>query len=139
MSYIVPEKLKNHIKKILKDDPLDIYFYSSDSYSTSITELSESRDSEYGKIVGSANLIIASALINNELTEEGLQTEDYSDTFMEIWKSFLEDLKQERFLKDSPETARENIYLAVNNEAPIEGLNNSCLKEGENSNEHINE
>lgn len=136
MDYKIPEKLVIQIKKILRDEPLDIYFSSTDSYSTSITELVESRESESGKMVGSANMIIASALLNFELMESEIQEEDYSDTFSGIWAELLESLKIEGFLKDTPEAAREGIYLAVDNETPYKGLKqHSCLNKGEITNE----
>jgi hypothetical protein len=135
MNNAISEKLLSHIKTILSDEPLDIYFEYSESYSTSIVELVNSRTSEFQKTVGSANMLIASSILNYELTELGLQEEDYSDVFAENWHKVIETLKEQGFLRDTPETVREGIYLAVDNATPIEGCKNSCLNKGENNDE----
>lgn len=135
MNRAISEKLINHIKKILKEDPLDIYFNSTESYSSSIVELCEPRDSHFEREVGSANMLIASSVLNYELNELELQEEDFSDTFTDSWKFIMESLKEQGFLRDTPETAREGIYLAVDNTAPLEGCKHSCLNKGENINE----
>lgn len=138
--YSVPDRLVQVIKKIIYDDPLDVYYEDSESFSTCAIELSKPRDSEYGRMVGSANMLIAASILDFELLETKTQTEHYSDEFALIWKNLLESFKEEGFLKDTPEAVRENIYLAVNNEVPELGLKqHSCLKKGEKTNECDNE
>ena len=134
--YIIPNKLLLTIKKILTDDPLDIYFEDTESFSTSIVELVTARDSEFGKLVGSANMLIASSLLNYELQEQGFQQEHYTEVFEQSWKNLIDSLKTEGFLRETPEAVRETIYLAVNNEVPELGLKkHSCLNKGEKQDE----
>ena len=135
MNRAISDKLVNHIKKILSDEPLDIYFDSTESYSSSIVELCSPRDSDFGRAVGSANMLIASSVLNYELNELNLQTDDFSDTFTDYWKFIMESLKEQDFLRDTPETVREGIHLAVDNTMPLEGCEYSCLNKGENINE----
>lgn len=123
MNFIPSNKLLEKIKSLLLDEPLDIYFEDSNTFTTSIIELANPRSSDYGRTVGSANMLIATSILNYEMLIEGAQQEDYSDNFTTVWSNIIESLKKENFLRDTPETARENIYLAVNNETPKMGLN----------------
>ena len=136
----IPDRLVQVIKKIICDDPLDVYYEDSESYSTCAIELVKPRESDYGKLVGSANMLIAASILDFELTNAQTQTEQYSDEFVNIWKGLLDTFKEEGFLKDTPEAVREKIYLAVDNEVPDLGLKqHSCLTEGEHINECNNE
>lgn len=114
----ISEKLKSRIKDILTSDPYDI-LREDDSIVVSTLELCSARDNKFKNIIGSANLHIAGELVNFELsqhTDSELSDDDYEEEFDEVWSTFIDSLKQERFIKDTPETIRENFHLVVNND-----------------------
>lgn len=115
--------LIDKIKDILESTPLDIYSEESDTVNEANFELVESRYSvdkllDEDRYIGSANMFIAASLVCydyfdftviNDLTEEQL------DEFYAIWKDVINELKEQRFIRDIGLLSKNNIKVVVDN------------------------
>lgn len=127
--------LLEHIKKLLLSAPLDIYSEYEETVSQSSYELVDSRplnietdyfsefavedeDEDTSRVIGSANLFIAASIVCNEVTQgknlSNLSEKDLS-IFQEYWKTILNRLVSERFMRETQEVAHSKIKLVINN------------------------
>jgi len=126
--------LLNHIKELLLSPPLDIYSEYEETVSQSSYELVEARtveltiddleeDEEYeteenSRIIGSANLFIAASIVCDEVTHGKLLSdlnENDLNTFQEHWRSLINQLLGERFMRETQEIAHSKIKLVIDN------------------------
>ena len=116
------KKAKKDIKEILEGTPLDIVNeYEDYVLETGLWELVELREegpAKGSRRIGSANILYANSTILEyfNLHDQGLTTEDKSEVSLQIFKSIIELLEQERFIRQVPETIRETFTV-------IEGKN----------------
>lgn len=131
--------LLDHVKKLLLSPPLDIYSEYEETVSQSSYELVEPRtldidveyfDKEYeyeedeqqeedlSRIIGSANLFIAASIVCDEVTH-GKKLSDLTDQdlneFQTHWRSLIDQLLGERFMRETQEVAHSKIKLVINN------------------------
>lgn len=125
--------LLKHIKELLLSAPLDIYSEYDETVSQSSYELVEPRDLEisieddldeeeyaieYSRVIGSANLFIAASIVCDEVTQGKLLSdlnEDDLNTFQKHWRSLINQLLGERFMRETQEIAHSKIKLVINN------------------------
>lgn len=131
---MIQQELIEHIKNILSSDPLDIYNDELESVSHSSFELVEPReldlddDEEYDedddneeslRRIGSVNVFIAAALVCDEVTQgRPLQKLNDPDSakFESAWRSLINQLKEERFIRETQLVAHSKIKLVVDND-----------------------
>lgn len=128
--------LVNHIKELLLSAPLEIYSEYDQTVSQSSYELVEPRTIEINinnieddeeeddieiylsRAIGSANLFIAASLVCDEVTY-GKMLSDLSEkdleTFQTHWRSLINQLLGERFMRETQEIAHSKIKLVINN------------------------
>ena len=125
--------LLEHIKNILLSEPLDIFSEEDETLSQSSFELVTARQEsdfedydeedenfeELSRYIGSANLFIAAAIVC-DVTSRGKSISTLNDEELEIfnkkWKSLINQLKEERFIRELQPIAHSKIKLVVNNE-----------------------
>ena len=127
--------LLNHIKELLLSPPLDIYSEYEETVSQSSYELVETRDLEItvdddeddedgeyaiecSRVIGSANLFIAASIVCDEVTHGKLLSdlnENDLNTFQEHWRSLINQLLGERFMRETQEIAHSKIKLVIDN------------------------
>ena len=125
--------LLEHIKNILLSEPLDIFSEEDETLSQSSFELVTARQKsdfedyddededfeELSRYIGSANLFIAAAIVC-DVTSNGKSINTLNDEELEIfnkkWKSLINQLKEERFIRELQPIAHSKIKLVVNNE-----------------------
>ena len=115
-------KVKKDIKEILEGTPLDIvneyedYILETDFWE--LVELRKEGAAKGSRKIGSANMLYANSTILEyfNLHGQGLATEDKSEVSLQIFKSIIELLEQERFIRQIPEAIRETFTV-------IEGKN----------------
>lgn len=127
--------LVSHIKELLLSAPLDIYSEYEETVSQSSYELVEPRTVEtnideleeedyddleiyLSRVIGSANLFIAASLLCDEVTH-GKTLSDLSEEDLELfqthWRSLINQLLGERFMRETQEIAHSKIKLVINN------------------------
>jgi hypothetical protein len=127
--------LVDHIKELLLSAPLDIYSEYEETVSQSSYELVEPRTVEtnideleeedyddleiyLSRVIGSANLFIAASLLCDEVTH-GKTLSDLSEEDLELfqthWRSLINQLLGERFMRETQEIAHSKIKLVINN------------------------
>jgi hypothetical protein len=127
--------LVSHIKELLLSAPLDIYSEYEETVSQSSYELVEPRTIEINideleeedyddieiylsRVIGSANLFIAASLVCDEVTH-GKTLSDLSEEDLELfqthWRSLINQLLGERFMRETQEIAHSKIKLVINN------------------------
>jgi hypothetical protein len=131
------ELLINHIKKILLSAPLDIYSEEEETVSQSSYELVEARhlditeddyevEEEYSRVIGSVNLFIAASIVCDEVTQGkslAKLTEEDLDNFNTYWRSIIDLLVGQRFMRETQQVAHGKLKLIVNNnELPNVGV-----------------
>jgi hypothetical protein len=113
----------NKIKEILLSTPLDIYSEENESVTEANYELVSSRFDKDSlsledRYIGSANIFIAASLVCYDYFEcqtiEEL-TDQQLNEFYEQWRSILEQLKAERFIRDTKQLIKSNIKMIVDN------------------------
>jgi hypothetical protein len=129
--------LLEHIKNILLSEPLDIFSEEDETLSQSSFELVTARQKsdfedydyededddedfeELSRYIGSANLFIAAAIVC-DVTSNGKSINTLNNEELEIfnkkWKSLINQLKEERFIRELQPIAHSKIKLVVNNE-----------------------
>ena len=125
--------LLEHIKNILLSEPLDIFSEEDETLSQSSFELVTARQEsdfedydeededfeELSRYIGSANLFIAAAIVC-DVTSRGKSISTLNDEELEIfnkkWKSLINQLKEERFIRELQPISHSKIKLVVNNE-----------------------
>lgn len=125
---MISSLLIEHVKKLLLSAPLDIYSEIEESVSQSSYELVEPRpleiesdeelEEDISRTIGSANLFIAASIVCDEVTQgkklSNLSEKDLSD-FQEHWRSLIDNLVSERFMRETQEVAHSKIKLVINN------------------------
>lgn len=118
--YKVPDSIIEKVKEILLSQPLEIYSAEESTVGESNYELVNSRiktDLD-DRIIGSANLFLAATLSYyvkiNEKTVRDFSEEELED-FADYWKSILNILTEERFLREIQQFARQKIKVVVDN------------------------
>lgn len=124
--------LLEHVKKLLLSPPLDIYSEYEETVSQSSYELVEPRslniineldDDDYendedSRVIGSANLFIAASIVCDEVTQgkslSSLSEQDL-EIFQEHWRTLINNLVSERFMRETQEVAHSKIQLVINN------------------------
>jgi hypothetical protein len=125
--------LLKHVKELLLSAPLDIYSEYEETVSQSSYELVETRDLEItvdeddedeeyaiecSRVIGSANLFIAASIVCDEVTQGKLLSElneDDLSIFQEHWRSLINQLLGERFMRETQEIAHSKIKLVIDN------------------------
>ena len=122
--------LLNHVKELLLSAPLDIYSEYEETVSQSSYELVEPRDLEItvdedeeyaiecSRVIGSANLFIAASIVCDEVTHGKLLSElndEDLNIFQEHWRSLINQLLGERFMRETQEIAHSKIKLVIDN------------------------
>jgi len=130
---MIDNSLFEYIKQLLLSTPADIVSEGNESISHSSFELVEPRElededeSDYDedewedltRYIGSVNLFIAAALVCNEVTSgRSLQKLNDADSqkFESAWRSVINRLKEERFIRETQLVAHSKIKLVVNND-----------------------
>lgn len=111
--------LLDKIKEILESDPLDIYSRDTETINESNFELVESRyEDEDDRYIGSANIFIAASLACYEYFD-ATNIDDLTDAqleeFVSSWTNILNNLKQDRFIRDIVLLSKEKIKIVVDN------------------------
>lgn len=128
---MIDSLLLNHVKELLLSAPLDIYSEYEETVSQSSYELVEPRnievsveeleDNEYdeeSRVIGSANLFIAASIVCDEVTHGKLLSElndEDLNIFQEHWRSLINQLLGERFMRETQEIAHSKIKLVIDN------------------------
>jgi hypothetical protein len=101
------------VKKLLSDDPIDVYNKQEDVKISSI-ELVESRpvDEELSREIGSANLFLASAFLATVIGID-LPTKNSEELTKskEAWTAMVFRLKSENFIRQRPDSLRESFKV----------------------------
>ncbi len=114
-------KAKKEIKGILQDTPLDIVNEFEDYILESgIWELTMPRvqgPAKGSRRIGSANMLLANSTIMEyfNLHNQGLTYDDKSEVSLQIFKSIIELLEDEKIIRQVPETIRETFTLIEGN------------------------
>jgi hypothetical protein len=127
---MIDSLLLNHIKELLLSPPLDIYSEYEETVSQSSYELVEPRDLEINtdedkeyaiecsRVIGSANLFIAASIVCDEVTHGKVLselTEQDLNIFQDHWRSLINQLLGERFMRETQEIAHSKIKLVIDN------------------------
>ncbi len=134
---MIDEVLIKHIKELLLSAPLDIFSEEDETVSQSSYELVEPRtldilvddeydDEEISRIIGSVNIFIAASIVCDEVTQgkslSKLNDEDLNK-FQDYWRTIIDQLVSERFMRETQEVAHKKIKLIVDNkELPSFGV-----------------
>ena len=116
------KKAKKDIKEILEGTPLDIVneyeVYVLETGLWELVELREKGPAEGSRRIGSANMLYANSTILEyfNLHDQGLTSDDKAEVSLQIFKSIIELLEKERFIRQVPEAIRETFTV-------IEGKN----------------
>ena len=125
---MIDTPLVEYIKQLLLSTPADIVSEEQESISHSSFELVEPRELEdddddeeedLTRYIGSVNLFIAAALVCDEVTQgRSLQRLDDADSqkFESAWRSVINRLKEERFIRETQLVAHGKIKLVVDND-----------------------
>jgi hypothetical protein len=132
---MIEQNLVDYVKKILLSDPVDIFYEEQESISHSSFELVDPRevlddgdeeDKEYEeddedltRYIGSVNLFVAAALVCDEVTHgRALQKLNKADSakFEPAWRFLINQLKEERFIRETQLVAHSKIKLVVDND-----------------------
>lgn len=133
---MIEQNLVDYVKKILLSDPVDIFYEEQESISHSSFELVDPRevsdddddeDEEYEedddedltRYIGSVNLFVAAALVCDEVTHgRALQKLNKADSakFESAWRFLINQLKEERFIRETQLVAHSKIKLVVDND-----------------------
>lgn len=119
----IPDNLLEKIKDILESEPLDIYDSDNETITESNLELVESRYEtdfleESDRYIGSANIFIAASILAYIiLGESKIRTlsDEELETSSQYWDFLVEQLKRERFIRDTKLQANERIRVVVDN------------------------
>lgn len=127
---MIDTPLVEYIKQLLLSTPADIVSEEQESISHSSFELVEPRELEdeddddddeedLTRYIGSVNLFIAAALVCDEVTQgRSLQRLNEADSqkFESAWRSVINRLKEERFIRETQLVAHGKIKLVVDND-----------------------
>jgi len=127
---MIEQKLFEYIKQVIASGPADIVSEEFESISHSSFELVEPReidedeidedeDEDLTRYIGSVNLFIAAALVCDEVTQgRSLQKLNKTDSakFESAWRSVINQLKEERFIRETQPIAHSKIKLVVDND-----------------------
>lgn len=125
---MIDTPLVEYIKQLLLSTPADIISEEQESISHSSFELVEPRELEdeddedeedLTRYIGSVNLFIAAALVCDEVTQgRSLQKLNEADSqkFEFAWRSVINRLKEERFIRETQLVAHSKIKLVVDND-----------------------
>jgi hypothetical protein len=136
---MIQQELIDHIKNILVSHPVDIFNEELESVSHSSFELVEPRDIEDTdedfedddddeddedvedslRRIGSVNVFIAAAILCDEVTQgRSIQKLNEVDSakFESAWRSLINQLKEERFIRETQLVAHSKIKLVVDND-----------------------
>jgi hypothetical protein len=129
---MINDILLKYIKELLLSPPLDIYSEYEETVSQSSYELVEPRDLEItideddedeyaiecSRVIGSANLFIAASIVCDEVTHGKTLselTENDLDNFQTGWRTLINQLLGERFMRETQEVAHSKIKLIIDN------------------------
>jgi len=130
---MIEQKLFEYIKQVIASGPSDIVSEEFESISHSSFELVEPREidededeeeddeewEDLSRYIGSVNLFIAAALVCDEVTQgRSLQNLNKTDSakFESAWRSVINQLKDERFIRETQPVAHSKIKLVVDND-----------------------
>ena len=105
------------IREILEDTPHDVYNeYEETVYESCIWELAEERKTGVARgsrRIGSANMLLANSTVMEyfNLHDQDLTEEDMSEVSLQIFKSIVESLEDDRVLRHAPESIRESFTV----------------------------
>ena len=111
------ERAKLAIREILEDTPHDVYDeYNETVYESCIWELSEERKTGVARgsrRIGSANMLLANSTVMEyfNLHDQDLTEDDMSEVALQIFKSIVELLEEDRVIRQAPESIRETFTV----------------------------
>jgi hypothetical protein len=125
--------LLDYVKEVLISEPLDIFSEENETVSQSVFELVEPREYDIEfltdddeddeeknlRYIGSGNVFIAASIVCDEATDGQILAflnESDLDKFNFVWKSLINHLKEERFIREIQPVAHSKIKLVVDNE-----------------------
>ena len=115
------EKAKSAIREILEDTPHDVYNeFDETVWESCKWELAEERKIGVAKgtrRIGSANMLLANSTVMEffNLHDQDLTEEDMAEVSLQIFKSIVELLEQDRVIRQAPESIRETFTVIEGN------------------------